>query len=222
MKTEVISNFDDFNKIIRDHWDGHYLYRGENSDKYQLRSLYGRDKNKSRENNELVEQSYFEEFKRLAVPYLEYKLESDWDWLAVAQHHGLHTRLLDWTRNPLVALYFAVKGDFYKRDSILYIFNRNDLEINNFNYTPFSITSNQIFMPTHLSRRISAQDGLFTIHSKPEEIFQPESLERIIIKKEAKFDLLLTLATYNVNEFSLFPDLNGLAHNLTENYIRLS
>ncbi|MES2761341.1 MAG: FRG domain-containing protein [Bacteroidota bacterium] len=224
MKTEVINDFNDFNKIIRNHWDGHYLYRGEDSDKYQLRSLYGRDKIKSIKNTESVERSYFEEFKRTAVPYLEYRLENDWDWMAVAQHHGLHTRLLDWTMNPLVALYFAVKDHFLTRDSdsVLYIFNRNDLEISNFSSTPFSITSDHIFMPTHLSRRISAQDGLFTIHFDPETIFEPKSLERIIIKKEAKFDLLLTLSIYNINEFSLFPGLNGLAHNLTEGYIRLS
>ena len=89
-----------------------FFYRGvQNFREHKLIPSVARNAGGNLDKLQNIEKSILEKFKTRAPARLVFHPSNNWEWLMLGQHHGLPTRLLDWTINPLVALYFACTGD---------------------------------------------------------------------------------------------------------------
>lgn len=152
----------------------------------------------------------------------------------LAQHFGVPTRLLDWTRDPLIAVFFALENWQTDTDAAVYMI------LPDAHYLPEQVNSlgpHQAIAltPPAIDRRIPAQKSIFTFHpyGPPDQPFVPlnerpnmgnqistgDSLARgfakIIIPHRLKRHIHQTLLGFGYDRRNLFPGLDGVGADIS-------
>lgn len=202
-----------------------WLFRGQADSAYPLISGVGREINKliraGRPRRETLERErhcldHFVIRGRSHFPAgIAGSPREDWEYLALAQHHGLPTRLLDWTFNPLAALFFAIDRH-PTMDGKIFALDLGTVgpalgDLTDPLPGPFDITVVVLFEAPHFSPRVSAQSSMFTAHPNPCEQYEPTPRVEFTIKAIMKEQFQRQLFWMGISRQSLFPDLDGIA-----------
>ena len=181
---------DTYNKPIK-RFRSTFAYRGVGNKKFKLKNSLTR-LGKPYPN---MEKNLIKQFKKYAHKHIADR-DTDWHWLSIAQHHGLPTRLLDWTYSPLIAAHFAVDEiEKYKTDGAIWKVNysqvhsllqKEQIEIlDKYGARIFSVDA------LHSSiRDLEVLDNKKTVNYDIAIFFEPPAINDRIVNQFAYFSVL--------------------------------
>lgn len=220
-----VASWRDFMAEVDELLDGRHVFRGVSSAKlHRLVPSVGRGFNALTYDPER-EREIFKRFRREAVPHLPIPSAGlhDLDWLAIAQHHGVPTRLLDWTESPLVAAHFAfatVDERDPQGDPGIHVLPLPPSIDRSQHRDPFEVPDVGFLYSGHVTRRIAAQKGLFTVHSRPTEEYEPPGALLLVVDRGLREEFLRKLDTIGFNHGTIWDDLDGVCRHLAWVYRR--
>jgi hypothetical protein len=230
--TSVVSNLQvEFsNRLI--------LFRGQTCDKPLVPKLARENIKNKVEDIKKFEKELFADFSKRYMAYSQKKFDNDWDLLALAQHYGLPTRMLDWTESALMGLWFATEKEVKEDCGVVWSLVADEKDILDVKekddesgdyISPFARTITKIFSPNHISERITAQSGWFTCHAIKTDgkVLDFKTIARYRGKlKKLKIATHLfptiraQLNLMGINASTVYPDLEGLSKYLKWKYLR--
>ena len=200
------------------HGSSQWLFRGvADATGHQLLPKIGRDPGLYNPGSERL---LFQIFKRRARQFVDITRFSQWDILAPGQHHGLPTRLLDWSTNPLVAAFFAVSSEPRNTIARIYAYRAAEVVDPDRVPDPFSITSTAVHFPSAIAARIISQRGAFTIHADPLVPLSSARLHHFDVSPGERRSFERRLFAMAVDPSMIKADLDGLCEALQWQYER--